>query len=418
MCNATSFCVLTLTNRQDFSALAARLLLSRRYLRGPAPKTVVVFDDLPDRQAFCSIYNATHVCHSIVALTLASMLGHANYTRLRAAFFPEEEALGPDRRLVPAPGLDRRAVLDCPWRTGGRKYQALKKFYGAIHGPASCKRYFVSDAESFPFRPYNFSDLVRPHYVLSSWYEDRQGCTYTQNDWNGANCDTMLAQRLGLRIRHNSHKLPVKHAAQNTAVDQFWMYEVSVVRRALALAEAASGLSFPWLWWEWGTSDVAFYNQMALHFAELAEAGGPLMPQRILSLPDAIQREMPEAHQACCTCHQNMSTKALSDSWRRDAGEPCHDLKHLWSYCMVRAVGAGRIAAFLIEQLGMFGTWFEYQLPPISVVNGHHGYSWCINNCFNNRTLSLLSKARGVSIAGMLSDPIVRGTFAEQKFHG
>ena len=143
------------------------------------------------------------------------------------------------------------------------------------------------------------------------------------------------------------------------------------------------------------------------------------MPQTCLNLPDEIRSALPNAHRACCTCGANHSSaKVLGDSWRDSAGEPCRDLKHLWSYCMRKHAGAEAIARFMVERLGMFGSWLEYQLAPIAIVNGHLGYSWCINNCFNNRTLSLLSLARGTSIANMLQDPLIRAAFDENKMHG
>jgi hypothetical protein len=405
-------CMLTLAHEADFLALAARLILSRRFVRGPVPQTVVVFDDAAAKEGFCREYHAANLCRSIVALDLAAILGETAYTTVQREYFlPAPSAL-------PRLGADRRAATECRHRTGGRQYQALKKFYGAINGPASCLQYWVSDAESFPFRPYNFSSLVRAHHVTATWYEDKLGCTWQHNLWGSAACNALVARRLDLRA-HRDGPYPSKYAAQTAGVDQWWLYDRDVVQRAVDLVQTSGGQPFWRFWWEWGTSDATFYDQMARHFTSVAEQGGPPMPQTVLNLPDEIRKAFPGAHRACCACGaQKSSAKALSDSWRDSSGEPCRDLKHLWSYCMQKHESAQAIARFLVERLGMFGSWLEYQLVPLSIVNGHPGYSWCINNCFNNRTLSLLGRARGTPMAGMLQDPLIRAAFDENKLHG
>jgi len=404
-------CMLTLAHEADFRALAARLILSRRFLYGPVPQTIVVFDDTVSKERFCREYHK--LCHSIVALDLAAILGATAYAEVQREYFL------PRDRALPRLGADRRAVTECGWRSGGRQYQVLKKFYGAINGPASCVRYWVSDAESFPFRPYNFSSLVRAHHVTATWYDDARGCTWQHNLWGNAGCNAMVGRHLGLRAHLDNRSYPSKYAAQTAGVDQWWLYDRSVVQRAVDLVQASSGQPFWRFWWEWGTSDANFYDQMVHHFTSLAKQGGPQMPQTCLNLPDEIRSALPNAHRACCTCGANHSSaKVLGDSWRDSAGEPCRDLKHLWSYCMRKHAGAEAIARFMVERLGMFGSWLEYQLAPIAIVNGHLGYSWCINNCFNNRTLSLLSLARGTSIANTLQDPLIRAAFDENKMHG
>ena len=408
-------CVLTLAHEADFRALAARLVLSRRYLRGPVPQTVVVFDDAPAKERFCREYHAINLCRSIVALDLASILGAAAYATVQREYFL------PAAIALPTLSADRRAVTECRWRTGGRQYQVLKKFYGAMNGPASCMRYWVSDAESFPFRPYNFSSLVRAHHVTATWYDDKHGCTWQHNLWGNAACNAMVGRRLDLLARHDKrvHSYPSKYAAQTAGVDQWWLYDRSVVQRAVDLVHASSGQPFWRFWWEWGTSSAPFYDQMASHFTSVAEKGGPPMPQTVFNLPDEIRGAFPDAHRACCACGADRSSaKALGDSWRDSDGEPCRDLKHLWSYCMQKHVGAEAIARFLVERMGLFGSWLEYQLAPLAIVNGHPGYSWCINNCFNNRTISLLRRARGTSVAKMLQDPLIRAAFDENKLHG
>ena len=117
-------------------------------------------------------------------------------------------------------------------------------------------RYWVSDAESFPFRPYNFSSLVRAHHVTATWYDDARGCTWQHNLWGNAGCNAMVGRRLGLRAHLDNRSYPSKYAAQTAGVDQWWLYDRSVVQRAVDLVQASSGQPFWRFWWEWGTSDA------------------------------------------------------------------------------------------------------------------------------------------------------------------
>ena len=125
--------MLTLAHEADFLALAARLILSRRFVRGPVPQTVVVFDDAAAKEGFCREYHAANLCRSIVALDLAAILGETAYTTVQREYFlPAPSAL-------PRLGADRRAATECRHRTGGRQYQALKKFTARSMGqPRAC----------------------------------------------------------------------------------------------------------------------------------------------------------------------------------------------------------------------------------------------------------------------------------------
>ena len=82
----------------------------------------------------------------------------------------------------------------------GANHQALKKFYGALHGPASCTHYFVSDSESLPFRPFDFKhsfQLISGNNLIATWYS-KPGCSLRQDDWLDPHCDAVVAQELGL----------------------------------------------------------------------------------------------------------------------------------------------------------------------------------------------------------------------------
>ena len=118
----------------------------------------------------------------------------------------------------------------CSPKFSGQCYQSLKKFYGATEGaPAHCTHFWLTDAETFPFRPYNFTDLTRlsferaevtrpsgraaqrEHLFRSvlSWYPDRFGCRAKQDMYGDASCGTWVAANLGLCGHRSPIELPL-----------------------------------------------------------------------------------------------------------------------------------------------------------------------------------------------------------------
>jgi hypothetical protein len=185
--------MLTPVYAAHFHHLEKRLLETARFAVGKVPTTVVVFDDAIAHAAFCTRHPKG--CGGEVKmypLNLKAMLGDDKYAvarRMLASGNWRQRELRRNRTF----GSDPLSFA-CSPKFGGQCYQSLKKFYGAAEGP--CSRYWVSDAETFPFRMYRWSQLVkvawpserRPFLLVPSWYPDRWGCTYTQDDYSDSSC--------------------------------------------------------------------------------------------------------------------------------------------------------------------------------------------------------------------------------------
>ena len=90
-------------------------------------------------------------------------------------------------------------------------------------------------------------------------------------------------------------------------------------------------------------------------------------------------------------------------------------MRDLVSPCMLRAAGPEQISHFMVERLGVFGSWYEQSPVPPSVLDAQaDGPSWCINNCFNLLLLHHLRKSRRVNAtigAALAALPLVRQAF-------
>ena len=127
---------------------------------GPVPTTVVVFDDSGASRDFCRRFAAACTTPGFVALNLQALVGDAAYAvaqgMLRTGGYQSRE------RLRDTQHPNDALAKECFPKFGGQCYQSLKKFYAAADGPAHCGLYWVSDAESYPFRPFNLSALAAP----------------------------------------------------------------------------------------------------------------------------------------------------------------------------------------------------------------------------------------------------------------
>eukprot|EP00746_Dinoflagellata_sp_MGD_P021596 gnl/MRDRNA2_/MRDRNA2_150436_c0_seq1.p1 gnl/MRDRNA2_/MRDRNA2_150436_c0~~gnl/MRDRNA2_/MRDRNA2_150436_c0_seq1.p1 ORF type:complete len:199 (+),score=21.01 gnl/MRDRNA2_/MRDRNA2_150436_c0_seq1:77-673(+) len=145
-------CMLTLAHPGDLIFLAARLRLQKRFRQGSVPPTVVVRDQAEDQETFCKSYD---VCYDndLHFLALRTMIGENVWNQMhhiKGIDVPNFNALNRTDTVT-------QGCFSGMANSPGRNYQALKKFYGPFHGPPSCESYFVSDCESFPFRPYDFN---------------------------------------------------------------------------------------------------------------------------------------------------------------------------------------------------------------------------------------------------------------------
>ena len=226
-------CMLTPVHAPNFQHLSRRLEQTALLSIGPVPTTVAVFDDPPASREFCRRFERACATPGYVPLDLKTLLGDA-YARAEGMLRTGNSARR-ERLRNEAHGANPLA-RECFPKFGGQCYQSLKKFYAAADGPAHCRVYWVSDAESYPFRPFNFSALVsrtvrrpldqalgqprsasktpehrawtngaaaaaphgRPFMLIPSWYPDRYGCTATTNAYDDGDCAVWIADSLAL----------------------------------------------------------------------------------------------------------------------------------------------------------------------------------------------------------------------------
>ena len=87
-----------------------------------------------------------------------------------------------------------------------------------------------------------------------------------------------------------------------------------------------------------------------------------------------VERQFPVAFARCCSCGQSRAT---------NASLPCYALSDLWSSCFVAHASPGALAAFLVEQLGIFGIFGnEMDRVPESVLRADERLSWVVNNAY------------------------------------
>ena len=90
-----------------------------------------------------------------------------------------------------------------------------------------------------------------------------------------------------------------------------------------------------------------------------------------------VERQFPVAFARCCSCGQSRAT---------NASLPCYALSDLWSSCFVAHASPGALAAFLVEQLGIFGIFGnEMDLVPEDVLRADSRLSWVVNNAYKWR---------------------------------
>ncbi len=400
---ASDVCMLTVVHAPDFVALAARLTLQRHFSVGSAqPTTVVVFDDRDAERAFCEPFKDLCDSAPIRRLVLSELLGEAGPTPNRTVYQWARASLRFGSEFAQ---FQRKAskTSGCWNKRAGAVYQALKKWYGALHGPPHCQHFFVADADSFPYRSFRWEStplVAAGHHLTSHWFGSKD-CTFTHNDWGDPPCERLIAEHLQL------HPPPLRELQfwrQSDVPDQFWFYSRALVADMVEKVELTLGIPFARAYVGWRFSDSSFYNLWALQAAARTGMGEELAHgNRNRNLPTEIERALPLAHNACCSC---------SGSRR---GRPCRHISDVVSPCMLRTAGPVQIASFLTDRLGVFGVWFQEHPLPASVIDAG-GPSWCVNNCFNQRLLALL---RNTSVAPDLdrilaASPVVRRAFEER----
>ena len=163
----------------------------KRTNTGPPVKSVVVFGDDVEYEDFCSRHRASCSDKDFHPLLLEDLLGSAAHAKLK-------------RRLrlqyPPANFKYRKERFGCLAKSAGRIYQAVKKFYGVAYGPAECQTYWVSDAESLPFRKHNLTEHLAlnsrsPRIVVSTWHDEPDCADVAADDGTDQACAIMMTNQ-------------------------------------------------------------------------------------------------------------------------------------------------------------------------------------------------------------------------------
>ena len=88
----------------------------------------------------------------------------------------------------------------------------------------------------------------------------------------------------------------------------------------------------------------------------------------------ALRHAFPVAFERCCACSRADATNATL---------PCHTLLPLWGECFAAHTTPTQLAAFLVEELGIFGIFGnEMDHVPDAVLRADHRLSWVVNNAY------------------------------------
>ena len=254
---------------------------------GPIPTTIAIFDDAAAVATFCTRHaDACAPRSRLVRSHLEGLLGEAAYREARQLLTSAQKpVLNPYRcrGANPLP-LECRG---CRWRSVGRTYQSLKKFYGvaAAHAPG-CRFFLVSDAESYPFRTYDFAALAahtirmpppqtaagleetlpgearqkqwgrdasigastrvhRPFTLMNSWYPNQHGCTSGMDMHTDGSCAELTGRLLGLQGSWSTTSGGGLARAYQTlfSYNDWWLYERGTARWMIARTERVSEAS-------------------------------------------------------------------------------------------------------------------------------------------------------------------------------
>jgi len=318
------------------------------------------------------------------------------------------------------------ACQGCRWKSTGRCYQALKKFYGAVHAPSFCQRVHVSDAESFPFRPFNFERWAKaemkepPRQLIASWFpaadasgsasgtNGNLGCVrYKHDEHTDPSCSLRLAEQLRLpHLWDDMSPFGVQRAFQ-TDFDyhNWWIYEPRTMLWIIRRTELMVGVPFVKFWVGARSADVLFYNwhvsaasilefrsrqRMASTKLLHDEGLGGILTHSVNVLK-TIQAYLPTAYAACCRC-DNTSVRSATR-------QPCHSEEVLWSSCVARHASPKQVGSLLVDGLGMFGLFGAViNSVPRRLLEAEPRLSWVING--NLDSLSISRKITSLPISG------------------
>lgn len=408
--SASSLCMLSPVHPPHFGLLAQRVELTYKLVDDAPPTLVAVYDDAAGAAQFCRRHATACQYPHFHQLNLQELVGPdawpAAQGMLRTGGWREREKLRD--RLWPGDPLARQ----CAAKFSGQCYQTLKKFYGAAAGPAHCQHYWVTDAESFPFRRYNFSEVARHSFEadgrlfrhLLSWYPSRWGCPHVQNLYSDASCGEWVASTLRM-TRYPEADFDTQGPAASAGagavasplnvsigakmrqtmfdLNNWWWYDRRMVRAMIDRVEQVrGGQHFVRYFASLQTTDVAFFDYNFEHLVTL-----PSAPMAARSFLADIEAHLPAAFAACCACRGDPSRR------------PCYTIDDLWGECFRRHASLRRIGRFIVERLGIFGLFGNLMAEAPRAVLAEllalePRLSWAISNAHKWRPPPQYSPAR------------------------
>ena len=423
-------CMLTPVHAPNFLHLARRLDATQRLsLVQPPPTTVVVFDDGAAQTAFCRAHRTSCTLSFFSPLNLNELIGEEMYlvaqSMLHTGGYINRERLRD--RMHGSSSLAR----ECSPKFGGQCYQSLKKFYGAAEGPSHCRVYWVSDAESFPFRPFNFSSLTshttlgigrrahgrtskpgehRPFLLVPSWYFDRHRCVTRVNLFDDSDCASWISHELQLNDRFISDAAAQQSHHQTVYdINNWWFYDKHLARAIIDRTEQLrKGEHFVRYFASLQVPDIIFFRANFDFFAR--QKGCPMASRDYLRV---VERHFPTAFSSCCKCSAILPQPNASSSGRTTASaataalhdeprRPCYALTDLWGPCFRKHVHRpSQLASFLVEQLGIFGIFGnEIDRVPRAVLDADTRLSWVVNNAYKWRDASRYTRMSNEPVVG------------------
>lgn len=352
----SDICMLAPVHGPNFERLSYRLEQTERLAVGPVPTTVAVFDDEGESASFCRKFPRSCAMPHFVRLNLKALVGNEAY-RAASGMLRTGGSASRAKLRDRLYGGDELAQ-ECFPKFGGQCYQSLKKFYGAADGPSRCRVYWVSDAETFPFRPFNWSELVaktvsrpaaanmvattplagaalpdspsssssfaagrrhlKPYLLVPSWHANRYGCGGTSNLYDDADCAVWISARLGLDAAVVDHggasarksgradergagrvgALPTSGAYQTIYdLNNWWFYERTMARALIDRTEATMNQHFVPYFASLQVPDINFWRA---NFEYLSKQPGSTMASRdYLKL---VEKAFPDSFAQCCAC--------------------------------------------------------------------------------------------------------------------
>ena len=356
-------CMLFPVHAPHFNFAVKRLKRTYEWSRGVPPKTVVVLDDDAHVRMIEDLLNGAGIPREhIHLLSLERILSAKDF--LQARSFMQDE------------GQEENTTHATPWhkcqkRTRGRVFQTFKKLYAPMHSPLFCKYFWVSDAESWPFRPYNFSELIalnfdresKPVQLISSWHSETKCKDFVHDTWTDPSCAVMIQDRFRYTTywdETSPETLDTKLHHTYFDVNNWWFYDREVIKKMHEMVERTTNKSVVQNLIEMRVADIAVWSQYVQHVGK--EDPG----MHLRNFPDVIKVSFPKVYRNCCICRHGM--------------QPCFDLPVLFSECFKEMLSMEEITNFLVEKLGVFGIWGDIASDLPQQVFEDKRISWIVNN--------------------------------------